>query len=326
MEYKHFKCFKCHIHNHFYIPKRIKGQKCKRCHIFNYFNYFKKRNNNQRNRNYLLNLPFRNVPIRRNLMEIIDNNMMNRNQQRIEYIHNNNNNDFFQENNDQIFSLNNENNEPVNNNNYNNNNINYINNINIFNNALENNLMHQNNEEFIDISWLKKEKITKNILDKYGKDYLCTICFSELKGDIYITKCNHIFHYKCIEEAVKKKIKECPNCRSNLRTGEKKKVNNLEHNNQINNEIIVNNRFDNINNNLNWQRRNIMERNMNESNLLSDFIYYLLIIFLILIIIVAIFYFFILFLIILFYVIFKVIQFSLAIGFLYFLLKCFKNK
>ena len=185
-------------------------------------------------------------------------------------------------------------------------------------------MLHQNNEEFIDVSWLKKEKITKNILDKYGKDYLCTICFSELKGDIYITKCNHIFHYKCIEDAVKKKIKECPICRSNLRTGEKMEVNYLEHINRINNEIRVDNRFDNINNNLNRHRRNKNNHQNNgqilkESNLLLDFIYYLLKIFLNLIIIVALFYFFILFLIILFYVIFKVMQFSLAIGFLYFL-------
>ena len=54
MENKHFKCFKCHFHNKFYIPIGIKGRKCNRCKIYNYFNSRdRNRNNNYQSRAYI---------------------------------------------------------------------------------------------------------------------------------------------------------------------------------------------------------------------------------------------------------------------------------
>ena len=49
MEYKYFKCYYCHYHNNFIIPKRSKGKCCKNCGTFNYFNFKRK------NRNYTTN-------------------------------------------------------------------------------------------------------------------------------------------------------------------------------------------------------------------------------------------------------------------------------
>ena len=354
MRNKYFKCFRCHFHNHFYIPNSIKGKKCKKCKTFNYFNYFKKRNNNQRNKNNQSrrpNLFFRNnMPNRRNILGNINNNMINRNQQREQYIplipfldgneSDNNNNDDFAQNNLQIFSLNNENNFAFNNIiNYINVNNNYSNNNNINDNFLENNLLNQSHKEYIDISWIKKEKITKKIIDKYGKDYLCSICLSELKDDIYITKCKHIFHYKCIVALVKNKIKECPNCRRNLRTEERMESNNLGHNNLNNNGNRNESRIDNINGNQN-RNRNIEERNnhyyiennhqnnglnleeKDKWNLLWNILFWFIQIFLFLVCGVAFIIFMCFALIILFYILIKVMQFCLAIGFLYCLLKC----
>ena len=47
----------------------------------------------------------------------------------------------------------------------------------------------------------------------------------KLNQDINILKCGHIFHYKCIENLVDHKIKRCPNCRCDLKTGEKQPCN-----------------------------------------------------------------------------------------------------
>ena len=381
MENKYFKCFKCHFHNHFYIPHRIKGKKCKRCKIFNYFNYFKKNNNNTRNRNRNnLNQSSSNFNVlsRANRLGNINNNLMNRNPHREnvaplisnenridrhnnilnfnnfvdinsiddERDNNNNENDYLHDNFYQIFSLNNQNNifiNNINNDNINNNNIfNHI-----YNDNFENNIYHQNIEENVDVSWIKKEKLTKHILDKYGKDYECSICLSNLEGDIYITKCGHVFHYKCIVDAVKKKINECPNCRANLKTGEKKQDNNnIRHINQNNNDnrdnrndhiaINANNNQNNINN------RNIRERNNNQNNEVNQIrndrlnlgekngwdIFWMIMFWLFKIILyficgVAIIVTICCIIIVFFYVLIIVLRVCLAIGFLYFLLKCF---
>ena len=84
-------------------------------------------------------------------------------------------------------------------------------------------------------SWLLMEKSTEEILNKYSNDYNCPICYDKIKINefIHITKCNHIFHYKCLERAIDKNLQDCPMCRSNLRTGEGKKI--LIRNNNINN-------------------------------------------------------------------------------------------
>ena len=78
---------------------------------------------------------------------------------------------------------------------------------------------------------MKKELFTQEIIDKKKDGYECTICLENIKlnQDINLLKCGHIFHYKCIENLVDHKIKRCPNCRCDLKTGEK------QPNNQNNN-------------------------------------------------------------------------------------------
>ena len=107
-------------------------------------------------------------------------------------------------------------------------------------------------------------------MNKY-KDIPCSICFENpnLNDEIHITKCEHIFHYKCIENAIKKDIMECPNCRSNLKTGEKKQVIDINNNNR--NTINRNNNYNNIFNNIlgdNYQNNNRIFRNNN--NLINE--------------------------------------------------------
>ena len=83
-------------------------------------------------------------------------------------------------------------------------------------------------------SWLLREKTTEDILNIYGQDCICPICYDKIKIKefIHITKCNHIFHYKCIERAVDKKLEDCPMCRTNIRTGEEKQI--MQRDNNIN--------------------------------------------------------------------------------------------
>ena len=266
-ENKYFRCFKCHYHNNFNVPYYIKGKKCKRCHIFNYFNYFKKkknthnvikRNNNrqikhhrQQNNNFIppqipLN-PSINLYSRININDF-NNNIIDDN---FNYL---NNNEYDSEDDNSFtFSISHNFNlyEPNNN----------INNLNFYNNNKNNiNTISEDNELdniFSKIPWLKKQKITQAIIDKYGKDNNCCICLETINGDIHITKCNHIFHYKCIEKAINKNIMDCPICRSNLRTGEKKQV--INRINNYDNNIFRNNSVNIINreSNNNYLRNNV---------------------------------------------------------------------
>jgi len=157
------------------------------------------------------------------------------------------------------------------------------------------NLISFNNipkEESIIIPWLKKEKVTEEIKRKY-QDENCPICLEEINGDITITKCKHIFHYKCLAQNIKKYEKtECPICRSDVKTGRKKevvnRVNQIIRNdddflaNQVyllnmfsNNESYqrnqINNNFENNNIRLSQQRINSNSNN-NSNNSRSCFI------------------------------------------------------
>lgn len=103
-------------------------------------------------------------------------------------------------------------------------------------------LYHYN--EIIKYFWLKKEKMTNKILDKEMNENQCSICLRNIKLNhvICITKCGHVFHYKCIEEVIDHNINACPNCRSNLKTGEKQK--NYDKDNTNNNLLnLINLRF-----------------------------------------------------------------------------------
>ncbi len=292
MEHKHFKCYRCHYHNNFYIPTQIKGRKCKRCNTFNYFIFFrrnKNNNNNRQNRNISpiknQNRLFQPLMSSMNRIERINNNinnnknMNNRRQEnrilfpqnRIININLNSSFDSFNDNSnnesDDDFNYDNNiiNDYPNFNNNFMNNHFNH------FDNQRNINLEKAFNNEIINIPWLKKEKLTKTIINKYGKNYVCSICLENLKDEIHITKCGHIFHYKCIANAINKNINECPNCRSNLRTGEKKKViNEIRYHNYENffsNNYQFNNRNNIEINNRNNREENVnLERNVEQNN------------------------------------------------------------
>jgi len=96
-------------------------------------------------------------------------------------------------------------------------------------------------------SWLIREKSTEEILNKYEQDFICPICYDKININefIHITKCNHIFHYKCIERAIDKKLYDCPMCRSNLRKGEEKQIMQRS-NNYNNNQSYTNNKMKEI--------------------------------------------------------------------------------
>ena len=104
--------------------------------------------------------------------------------------------------------------------------------------------------------------MNQSIIDKFGKEYECPICLLELKDEIHLTKCGHAFHYKCIVDGIKKNINDCPICRCNLKTGEKKQSDSIQNVN-IN---IINNNINNNLNNIGNNRNNVDENNRNEIN------------------------------------------------------------
>lgn len=254
---KNFRCFRCNYLNKVTVPHYFKGKKCECCQSFNYFNYipnYHKRNSNRNAFNIYENKD--NFSISRNNFEEETfnfrnnffynepnfNSFSNRNETTI-YINNNRNNDT-----DYTFNHINEDqniNRRINNNN---NIMNFDTFTHIYNNNVFNSINTRKDEEKI-ISWLPKQICTESIKNKY-KDENCTICLEEIKGNIAITKCNHIFHYKCISSYINNTNKsECPNCRSDLRTGLKKIVVNRNINN-YNQGLRINQRINSINENV----------------------------------------------------------------------------
>ena len=98
-----------------------------------------------------------------------------------------------------------------------------------------------NYNKIVKYIWLKKERMTNKILEKEMNENQCSVCLRNIKLNhvISITKCGHIFHYKCIEEVIDHHMNICPNCRSNLKTGEKQK--NYDNNTIYNNLLNLNN-------------------------------------------------------------------------------------
>ena len=252
MENKYFNCYKCHLYNNFYIPKGIKGKKCKRCHSFNFFKKKKKFHRNIFNNHRGSIFPRISNENSINNYHNEDNNFSNVNSININNDDSESNSDSDSDNSDfgfhENYFLGNSNNNILNNIN---NNHNYNNN--------NNNIIEEDNINNIDISWITKVKMNQSIIDKYGKDYECPICLLELKDEIHLTKCGHAFHYKCIVDAIKKNINECPICRCSLRTGEKKQSDSVQN---VNINIINNN----INNNINNYENNVGENNRIEIN------------------------------------------------------------
>ena len=93
--------------------------------------------------------------------------------------------------------------------------------------SIGNNIEKEEEKNIIKYSWLKKEKFTIEIMNKKKDGYECSICLENIQliNDINILKCGHIFHYKCIENLVDHNINKCPNCRCDLKTGEKQSIN-----------------------------------------------------------------------------------------------------
>ena len=297
---KNFTCFKCHFFNSVRVPHHFKGVKCEICRTFNYFNYIP---NYRRRRNNINQNSSNN-----NRNNHRQNNQRNRNRIRIKNNSNNLNNfyipfSFNPSNNIHSYSLNNSNdntiinsiydfdrniydenmflsNEPLDNYLFNdvhiyNNNTNNINlNRNYENNLISvfNNDNNFNDNKKIKYSWLNKQKITEKIKTKY-KNEKCSICLEEYNGDISVSKCNHIFHYNCISSYIENTgKKDCPICRCNLQTGQKKEIEDNKNN------IFGRQIYENNNNYMNYffGNENIRNQNLrinqreNETNLYGN--------------------------------------------------------
>jgi len=228
------KCFQCHYSNKFYnLPYYVKGKKCKRCHKYNFFNSHTKTIRKKTNTN--INNNNNRIIVQSNLGQMQQ--IMNR--------------------------LNIENNNiPIHNFNQDNHhiNMNYMG-----NNSLNQNYYHNNiiNDNRILYSWLKKEKFTNEAMNKYGNDNICPICLEAFKinEDIHISKCNHLFHYKCIETSITKNTKDCPMCRCNLQDGTKKQIINRNIDNRIYLDFYYNLNRNNIYNNSNENNNRLNNRN-----------------------------------------------------------------
>ena len=102
---------------------------------------------------------------------------------------------------------------------------NYINNM--INNQEQNN---KNDAEFIEKMLNEPDLLGKKICqkehEKYGTN--CTICLEELKigkSEVCLTPCQHVFHYKCMSDWLRKKNStyKCPVCNFNLLEAQKEK-------------------------------------------------------------------------------------------------------
>ena len=214
MERKHFKCYACHKNNNFYIQINKSGNCCKSCGTFNYFTIKRNRNNFHRSNNNIQINQSEDIILNRQILINIVPNIFDENMPLISS-NNNYNTDsvsdsiLFNEY-DNIISFNNQNNSTIN--------------------------IYNDDNYITKFHWLKMQKANKAIIDKYGADYICPICYEKIKekDNIHITKCKHIYHYICIEKAIDNNIMDCPICRCNIQTGEQKRINNLGNNNIIN--------------------------------------------------------------------------------------------
>ncbi len=255
MEKKYFKCYLCETGNSYTVPKNQKGKECRCCLAYNYFfkknhKKFKKKNNknnNNRKKYYKNNNSHNN---NHNNSSNNYNNGNNNNNDRITYNHQSN----ISFNRNQINSVI----PPIQSGN------NFSSLINFLNNNVSRNLLISSparlNTEYIfynplslnqkkekkknEYSWLKKERLSEELMNKKKEGYECSICLENIKinEDINILKCGHIFHYKCIEELLDHNDNKCPNCRADLKTGEKQKERIDNHLNLIN-ELYISEEF-----------------------------------------------------------------------------------
>ena len=92
-------------------------------------------------------------------------------------------------------------------------------------NMINNNIINEENNNKRIIEYMLKEpnmlgkKICQKEHEKYGTN--CTICLEELKigvSEVSLTPCQHVFHYECLSNWLKKKdcTYKCPVCNFNL--------------------------------------------------------------------------------------------------------------
>ena len=105
----------------------------------------------------------------------------------------------------------------------------------------------------------------------------CSICLDDLKYEIAVLSCNHIFHYKCIacwQTRNKNNILICPLCNNKeveiLNVYDRYKKKNLKKYYDI--DLNQNSDFENLNdrNNIN-QIRNVNNQNLIENNKINLF-------------------------------------------------------
>ena len=251
MEKKYFKCYLCETGNSYTVPKNQKGKECRCCLAYNYF--FKKNHKKyKKNKNDNNNKKFYKNNNNHNNSSNNYNNGNNNNNNRVAY--NRQSNTIFNRN--QIDSVI----TPIQSVSANNFSslINYLNN-NVSLNLLNSGPSRLRTEYIVynpaplnqkkekkknEYSWLKKEKLTEEVMNKKKEGYECSICLENIKidEDINILKCGHIFHYKCIEELLDHNDNKCPNCRSDLKTGEKQKER-TDNNLNLVNELYINEEF-----------------------------------------------------------------------------------
>ena len=268
MQKNTFKCYYCNIENSYIVPQDTKGKECRCCLAYNYF--FD--NKNSKNKNKICN-----KKCNKKRKIYISNINYNKNKNltnREEFDYNNKfyykefcSNNKIHSNNELNISINNINNRRIQNqlsslkrlinrilrdgnlinikNNIRENNSNIL-----FNISNERNIDNKKEEEkdennLVKYTWLKKEKLSQNIIDKSKDGYECSICLEmiKLKEDISILKCKHIFHYKCIEKYLDHQFTYCPNCRCELKTGDKQPINQNNNFNLFINNVIS---YDNL--------------------------------------------------------------------------------
>ena len=212
MKKKYFKCYLCQTGNSYLVPKNEKGKNCRCCLAYNYF-FEKKYHKNNKNKNaYYRQKHFKNY----------NNHQMNNITHKSNIINNNiqtQNHPFNQTETNITPSYDFSPRENL---------LNFPGRFVPLNYQMNTNFNKNMFEKKEKYEWLKKEKFTEKLFEKNKEEYECSICLEKLKlnEDITKLKCNHIFHYNCIEQLLEHKDDKCPNCRADLKTGEEQKEKN----------------------------------------------------------------------------------------------------
>ena len=244
---KFFRCYFCKTKNNYFVPAEENGKECKCCQAFNYFqenidNNYNNYNYNKKKKGYKFK-KFHNKDNRAKKIEFNSNGKFGGTQNNFyKKNYNNFNNElngdinrktniFSHGINSSINNISNHNNNNINLN-YNDflntqpcpfatiNNNNFLNEINL--NTFNNNPYHRQNHQNPKYN-LKRD----NFKPKPKRN-----SHSFIKNFYY----KEVFHYKCIEEVIDHHMNACPNCRCNLKTGEKQKNydKNITYNNLLN--------------------------------------------------------------------------------------------